>query len=48
MRFVVAIQGFGNVVVCTECPNLPVVGIRLLAWTKRSPSAGHDLRPSDR
>jgi hypothetical protein len=26
-------QGPGKVAVCTECPNLPVVGIWLLAWT---------------
>jgi hypothetical protein len=26
-------QGPGNVAVCTECPNLPVVGIWLLART---------------
>jgi hypothetical protein len=26
-------QGPGKVAVCTECPNLPVVGSWLLAWT---------------
>jgi hypothetical protein len=33
-------QGPGKVAVCTECPNLPVVGIWLLAWT----NAGLDQR----
>jgi hypothetical protein len=33
-------QGPGKVAVCTKCPNMPVAGICLPAWTTRSRGAG--------
>jgi hypothetical protein len=33
-------QGPGKVAVCTKCPNMPVAGIWLPAWTTRPRGAG--------